>query len=363
MQHITLGITRELTGFSLRMPFRCIQSSQLHRTDPSMSHSRLPSGATRNVEARHAADESSPADLADREGSEASDTHRAKVPGSASQTERALLGLRELIVEGHLQAGARISELWVVERLGVSRTPVRAALIRLQDEGLLEPIASGGFAVRSFTVTEIGDSIELRGTLEGLAARLAAERGVDPAHLQKLHQCVDEIDTILAVELTDDTFGLRRCEPASTRAACSRVRQRRHRASDRQGDEHAIRFTERVRDGAVDRCERARNAVDRAGAAPRGRRGNRQPRRRARRGIDARTCAHCPPEPASRAGKSESDETGSRRKADSPACRSLRRAFGGRTHPCRHNIKLIQSVLPGDIDAPEKYLVCSLYAR
>ncbi|WP_429317752.1 GntR family transcriptional regulator [Paraburkholderia sp. GAS448] len=132
--------------------------------------------------------------------------HRAKVPGSASQTERALLGLRELIVEGHLQAGARISELWVVERLGVSRTPVRAALIRLQDEGLLEPIASGGFAVRSFTVTEIGDSIELRGTLEGLAARLAAERGVDPAHLKKLHQCVDEIDTILAGELTDDTF-------------------------------------------------------------------------------------------------------------------------------------------------------------
>jgi GntR family transcriptional regulator of vanillate catabolism len=171
-----------------------------------MSHSRLPSGATHNVEAPHAADESSPADLDSREGAEASDMHRAKVPGSASQTERALLGLRELIVEGHLQAGARISELWVVERLGVSRTPVRAALIRLQDEGLLEPIASGGFAVRSFTVTEIGDSIELRGTLEGLAARLAAERGVDPAHLQKLHQCVDEIDSILAGELTDDTF-------------------------------------------------------------------------------------------------------------------------------------------------------------
>lgn len=170
-----------------------------------MSPSRLPPDTTSNLDVPRAADSRLP-DLTTPEEPEASDIHPGKVAGTASQTERALLGLRELIVEGHLQAGARISELWVVERLGVSRTPVRAALIRLQDEGLLAPIASGGFSVRSFTVTEIGDSIELRGTLEGLAARLAAERGVDPAHLLKLRQCVDEIDAILAGELTDDTF-------------------------------------------------------------------------------------------------------------------------------------------------------------
>jgi GntR family transcriptional regulator of vanillate catabolism len=131
---------------------------------------------------------------------------RPQTSNSKSQTERALRGLRELIVEGHLQSGERLSELWIVERLGVSRTPVRAALIRLQDEGLIEPIASGGYAVRSFTASEIGDSIEMRGTLEGLAVRLAAERGVDVAHLRELHDCVDEIDTILKVDLTDDTF-------------------------------------------------------------------------------------------------------------------------------------------------------------
>jgi GntR family transcriptional regulator of vanillate catabolism len=143
---------------------------------------------------------------AGEDASEEANAHRARAPATASQTERALLGLRELIVEGHLLAGARISELWVVDRLGVSRTPVRAALNRLQDEGLLDKIASGGFAVRSFTVSEIGDSIELRGTLEGLAVRLAAERGVDAAQLHRLHACVDEIDAILAGELTDDTF-------------------------------------------------------------------------------------------------------------------------------------------------------------
>jgi GntR family transcriptional regulator of vanillate catabolism len=142
----------------------------------------------------------------DSDSANAAEAAQTRAAGSASQTERALLGLRELIVEGVLQPGARISELWVVDRLGVSRTPVRAALIRLQEEGLLEPIASGGFAVRSFTVGEIGDSIELRGTLEGLAARLAAERGVDAAQLSGLRACVRELDTILEDFLTDESF-------------------------------------------------------------------------------------------------------------------------------------------------------------
>lgn len=85
---------------------------------------------------------------------------------SSSQAVRALLGLRELVLGGELPPGSRISELWVADRLGVSRTPIRAALIRLQEEGLVEPIPSGGFAVRSFAESEISDAIELRGTIE-----------------------------------------------------------------------------------------------------------------------------------------------------------------------------------------------------
>lgn len=130
----------------------------------------------------------------------------AKSSSAASQTVRALLGLRELILGGQLSPGERISELGVVERLGVSRTPVRAALIRLQEEGLLEPIPTGGFAVRSFSESEICDSIELRGTLEGLAARLAAERGITHSMFRDLHDCIDEIDQLLAGELTEETF-------------------------------------------------------------------------------------------------------------------------------------------------------------
>jgi GntR family transcriptional regulator of vanillate catabolism len=101
-----------------------------------------------------------------------------QLDGQSSQTVKALLSLRDLILTGELKAGDRISELAVVERLGVSRTPIRMALVRLEEEGLLELIPSGGFAVKAFSERDICDAIEIRGTLEGLCARLAAERGL-----------------------------------------------------------------------------------------------------------------------------------------------------------------------------------------
>jgi GntR family transcriptional regulator, vanillate catabolism transcriptional regulator len=118
--------------------------------------------------------------------------------GGGSQTLRAQLRLRELIVGGELEPGARIPELALVERLGVSRTPVRAALVRLAEEGLLEALPGGGFAVRDFGETDIYDAIELRGTLEGLAARLAAERGVGALLMAQWRDCVARIDELLA---------------------------------------------------------------------------------------------------------------------------------------------------------------------
>lgn len=114
-----------------------------------------------------------------------------------SQTVTALLRLRELILSGALAPGERLSELSVVDQLGVSRTPVRAALARLEEEGLLEAIPSGGFAVRAFVVDDIRDAMELRGTLEGLAARLAAERGVALPALNEMRRLLDSIDRVV----------------------------------------------------------------------------------------------------------------------------------------------------------------------
>src|SRR5918992_3781923 len=95
---------------------------------------------------------------------------------ASSQMARALLRLRELVLEGEFAPGERLSELPLVERLGVSRTPLRLALARLEHEGLIEALPGGGYAVRQFTRDDINEAVDLRGVLEGTAARFAAEQ-------------------------------------------------------------------------------------------------------------------------------------------------------------------------------------------
>ncbi|PPU77121.1 GntR family transcriptional regulator [Xanthomonas cucurbitae] len=116
---------------------------------------------------------------------------------SATQTTRALLSLREWILDGRLAAGSRLSELAVVQRLGMSRTPVRAALQRLCEEGLASALPGGGYAVQAFSERDAYDAIELRGTLEGVAARMAAERGVGAAALAQAHALLGRLDGIV----------------------------------------------------------------------------------------------------------------------------------------------------------------------
>lgn len=114
-----------------------------------------------------------------------------------SQTIKALVRLRELILNGEIAPGERLLEVALTDRLQASRTPVRAALARLAEEGLLENMPGGGYAVREFTEQDIRDSIELRGMLEGMAARLAAERGVSALSINKIKDCVTQIDNLL----------------------------------------------------------------------------------------------------------------------------------------------------------------------
>jgi len=126
-----------------------------------------------------------------------------------SQAVKAQLRLRELILAGELPAGARIAELTLVEKLGVSRTPIRAALMRLEQEGLLETLPGGGYAVRTFSERDVSDAIELRGTLEGLLSRLAAERGATTLVLSEARECLAGVDAVLAQPALDDEAFLR----------------------------------------------------------------------------------------------------------------------------------------------------------
>ena len=114
-----------------------------------------------------------------------------------SQTTKATLGVRELVLEGELAPGERVPEVALAERLGVSRTPLRIALATLAHEGLLEPLRGGGFVVRSFTTKDITDAIELRGVLEGTAARLAAERLESVDDLAPLVDATEQLDDVV----------------------------------------------------------------------------------------------------------------------------------------------------------------------
>src|SRR5580704_7656983 len=133
--------------------------------------------------------------------SSAANEHRPNTAASEdSQTGRTLLNLRGMLLRGDFQPGERISELPLVARLGVSRTPIRLALDRLAHEGLLEPSPTGGFVVRAFTIEDVWDAIETRGVLEGAAARLAAERLEHDSELTALRDLRDEMDAMVLMD-------------------------------------------------------------------------------------------------------------------------------------------------------------------
>jgi GntR family transcriptional regulator of vanillate catabolism len=129
-----------------------------------------------------------------------------KARGS-SQTARATLALREMLVQGGLRPGEKIREVPLSAQLKISRIPLHLALERLASEGFLEVLPKRGFRVQSFSVEDIYDSIELRGLLEGAAARLAAERLKDARSLTSIEALSREIVTLVRrSKMTIDVF-------------------------------------------------------------------------------------------------------------------------------------------------------------
>ncbi len=104
--------------------------------------------------------------------------------------------LRGLIAHGHWPAGARLTEEAVASLLGVSRTPVRLCFRTLAQEGLLETAGKRGYLVRAFTMEDVLTAVEVRGALEGLAARRLAEQGVAPGLRLELLACIDEGEAV-----------------------------------------------------------------------------------------------------------------------------------------------------------------------
>ena len=101
-------------------------------------------------------------------------------------SDRAYAALRDDIVEWRLLPGTLLAEVEQSGRLGVSRTPLREALGRLTAEGLTTAAGGRGVVVTDISLEDIDELFELRETLEGRAAALAAERG-DPEKFGQLH--------------------------------------------------------------------------------------------------------------------------------------------------------------------------------
>lgn len=117
-----------------------------------------------------------------------------------SLQERTYQSLRAALLDGQYLPGSRIYEAAVAQALGVSRNPVREAVRRLQQDGLLEVRPHHGIYVATIPADEIEDIYRIRGALEATAAALAAERMTD-AQIEDLRAIlVDQEDAAAHAE-------------------------------------------------------------------------------------------------------------------------------------------------------------------
>lgn len=98
--------------------------------------------------------------------------------------------LKRIILEGRVPPGAKLNEGELARALGISRTPIREAINRLEKEGLVEIFPQRGAFVVQFTEKDVYELFLIRENLEGLAARLAAGK-ITPASLGRLESCLE----------------------------------------------------------------------------------------------------------------------------------------------------------------------------
>jgi len=134
---------------------------------------------------------------------------------STTLADQAYEALRAAIVSGELPWGERITERGLAARLGVSATPVREALRRLEQERLVERTGPRSLRVASMTADARAESSELEAALEGVAAKLAA-RKISERGLDQLDQLLDAADAQRAKLLADNEAGAG--EPPNLRA-------------------------------------------------------------------------------------------------------------------------------------------------
>lgn len=115
--------------------------------------------------------------------------------------------LREAIISATLKPGERLMEIQLAEEMGVSRTPVREAIRKLELEGFVVMVPRKGAYVAGISMKDIADVFEIRAALESLAAGLAAERITEEELEQlerilvKIGECVKKNDLVQLIEV------------------------------------------------------------------------------------------------------------------------------------------------------------------
>lgn len=104
--------------------------------------------------------------------------------------------IRQAIIDGRLPPGRRLKEEELARDLGISRTPVREALLMLNAEGLVDVAPNRGAAVRSHSAEDLDDLYQLRALLEGYSTRRAATRLSDEA-IRGLRESCDRFERLL----------------------------------------------------------------------------------------------------------------------------------------------------------------------
>ena len=113
-------------------------------------------------------------------------------PGYVSKTDLVAALIRELVITGDLEPGEQLRQRDLAQRFGVSQTPVREAMRRLESEGLLLCDTHRGFTVVEPDMGRVGENFQIRAALESLGASLAA-RKIDAAGLTKLRELNDQM--------------------------------------------------------------------------------------------------------------------------------------------------------------------------
>lgn len=119
--------------------------------------------------------------------------------------ERAYEHLKASILSGRFNPGERLAEEHLAKELGISRTPIREALHKLESEGLIKPLATRGFVASQDSQEDVEELFEIRAVLEGYALRVICGRITD-AVLAQLEDTVEQAEDALRRHGLDEIF-------------------------------------------------------------------------------------------------------------------------------------------------------------